>query len=76
MTVPNELRFFVLAIAVSAAWLFVPVTLFAADSTGPKQVSAQSADRLCKQYVREHRGHPGKGTDIVKVVYVDCSEKQ
>ena len=54
----------------------MPVTLFAADSTGPKQVSAQSADGLFKQQVREHRGHPGKGTDTVKVVYVDCSEEQ
>ncbi|HKS56528.1 MAG TPA: hypothetical protein VJS12_14645 [Steroidobacteraceae bacterium] len=76
MTIRNELRFLVLAIAVSAAWLLVPVTLFAAESAGPKQVSAQNAGALCEQYVREHHGHPGKGTDIVKVVYVDCSKKQ
>lgn len=76
MTIRNELRLLVLAIAASAAWLFVPMTLFAAESANPKQVSVQNADGVCKQYVREHHGHPGKGADIVKVVYVDCSNKQ
>lgn len=76
MTIRNELRFLVLAIVASAAWLFVPVTLFAAESASPKQVYAHNTDGLCKQYVREHHGHPGKGADIVKVVYVDCSKKQ
>lgn len=76
MTIRNEFRFFMFATAVAAAWLFIPLTLFAAESASPKQASAQAADGLCKRYVREHHGHPGKGTDIVKVVYVDCSKKQ
>lgn len=76
MTIRNEFRFFAFAIAASAAWLFIPVTLFAAEPTGAKQALAQPADGQCKRYVREHHGHPGKGLDIVKVVYVDCSRKQ
>lgn len=42
----------------------------------PKAVSVQSMDGLCKRYLREHHGHPGKAIDVVKVVHVDCSEKQ
>ena len=47
-----------------------------AEPTSPKAVSVQSTDGLCKRYVREHPGHPGKVIDVVKVVHVDCSEKQ
>lgn len=49
----------------------------AVQSPGPMDKPKPVPDHeRCKKYVQEHRGHPGKGTHPVKVVYVDCPEKR
>lgn len=47
----------------------------AAESDRKPAAAAQDA-RMCKRYVHERKGHPGKGVHRVKVVYVQCKEKK
>jgi len=79
MNTRNRFRDFLFALATAATFLALQPAALAADPPKPtqQQVRAQDRDaRLCKKYVREHRGHPGKGIDIVKVVYVPCPKKE
>jgi hypothetical protein len=49
-----------------------------AQEQAKAQERAKTRDRdsgQCKKYVREHHGHPAKGVEIVKVVYVPCPQK-
>lgn len=80
MNTRNHLRSFLFAVTTASMSLLLQQAAFAADppkATAPK-MSMQTMDheKKCKKYVREHHGHPGKGVDIVKVVYVDCSQKR
>lgn len=62
------LPFVVMIAAALSAWL--PPAM-AADSPMPAQHHMNARDRdmhVCKKYMREHHGHPGKGVDVVKVV--------
>lgn len=71
MTTRNNSRVFVFAIASLASLLLQP-TAFAAPAADAKPAQANGQ---CRRYVRTHHGHPGKGLDVVKLVYVDCSTK-
>lgn len=71
MTSRNKSRFFVFSIVAALASFLLQPTAFAAPAADTKP--AQTADGQCRHYVRDHRGHPGKGVDVVKAVYVDCS---
>lgn len=71
MNTRNRFRPFPSALMIAAALSVWLQPAMAADSLTPArhQMDAQDRDmRPCKTYVREHRGHPGKGVDIVKVV--------
>ena len=71
MTTRNS-RSFVLSIAAALASFLLHQTAFAAPAADVKP--AQSNGQ-CQHYARTHHGHPGKGVDVVKLVYVDCSTK-
>ena len=72
MTTRNKSRSFVLSIAAALASFLLQPTAFAATAADvkPAQSNAQ-----CQHYAHTHHGHPGKGVDVVKLVYVDCSTK-
>lgn len=74
MNTRNRFRFFPFAVMTAALSVWLQPAM-AADPPKPVQQQVKAQDRdmhLCKKYVREHHGHPGKGVDIVKVVYVPC----
>lgn len=66
------------AIITASSSLSIQPAAFAAHPPKQDARGEQRADhtRKCKKYVREHHGHPAKGTDVVKVVYVDCVDKR
>lgn len=73
----NRFRSFLLAPMTAVLFVGFQPTAIAADPPKAAQQQAKAQDRdspLCKKYVREHRGHPGKGVDLIKVVYVPCEE--
>lgn len=86
MNTRNRFRDFLFASITAATFLGLqPAAMAAADSpkADPQQAKEQEKAqeraktqdrdrRQCKKYVREHHGHPGKGVEIVKVVYVPC----
>lgn len=75
MNTGNRFRFFLFALMTTAVSVWLQPTAMAADPPKPAQQQGKVQDRdthLCKKYVREHHGHPGKGVDVVKVVYVPC----
>lgn len=75
MNTRNRFRLFAMTTAVMSVGL-QPAAM-AADPPKPTQQQLKDRDTgPCKKYVREHRGHPGKGVDIVKVVYVQCPKKR
>lgn len=73
MNTRNRFRDVLWASMTAALLIGLQPAAMAADSQKPTQQQVKDRDgRMCKKYVREHRGHPGKGVDIVKVVYVPC----
>ncbi len=81
MNTRNQLRSFLFAVTTAGISLLLQPAAFAADppkQTEPKQATqTRDHEKMCKKYVREHRGHPdsSKGVDVVKVVYVPCPKK-
>lgn len=80
MNTRNRFRFFLFAVTTAVMWLGLQPAAMAADAPKPTQPQLKDLKdrdtRLCKKYVREHRGHPGKGIDTVKVVYVPCPKER
>lgn len=80
MNTRNDLRSFLVAAATAGTSLLLQPVAFAADQSdvGELRPALHTADREkpCKSYVREHHGSPGKGVDVVKVVYVECPQKR
>lgn len=85
MNTRNHFRDFLFASITAATFLGLQPAAMAADppkadqqqakeqAKAQERAKAQHRDtRQCKKYVREHRGHPSKGVEIVKVVYVPC----
>lgn len=67
------------AVIMASSSLLIQPAVFAADPPDQDRDNQRTADntkKKCKKYVREHHGHPGKGIDVVKVVYVDCVDKR
>lgn len=78
MNTRNRFRDVLFVLMITALFVGLQPAAMAADPPKPAQEQAKGQDRdtrLCKKYVREHHGHPGKGVDIVKVVYVPCPKK-
>lgn len=70
MTTRNYFRYLPAAVMTAALSVWLQPAM-AADSLTPAQHRMDAQDRdmhLCKTYVREHHGHPGKGVDVVRVV--------
>lgn len=86
MNTRNHLRSFLFAVTTASVSLLLQPVAFAADPPKPTEPkpAVQAMDhektmdheKKCKKYVREHHGHPGKGVDVVKVVYVECPQKR
>lgn len=62
---------------------FVPLIAFSAIQPRAiaaepvrKPTSAAQEVNICKRYVHERKGHPGKGLRRVKVVYVPCEKRK
>lgn len=75
MNTRNRFRDFLWASMTAALLIGLQPAAMAADPQKPTQQQLKDREgRLCKKYVREHRGHPDprKGVEIVKVVYVPC----
>ncbi|MBL8271563.1 hypothetical protein [Steroidobacter sp.] len=71
MNTRNRFRRSAFAVMIAAALSVWLQPAMAANSLTPArhQMDAQDRDmRLCKTYVREHHGHPGKGVHVVTVV--------
>lgn len=83
MNARNRFREFLFASVTAVTFLGLQSAALAADppkadqqqTKAQEQAKARAQDRdtrQCKKYVREHHGHPSKGVEIVKVVYVPC----
>lgn len=79
MNTRNHLRSFLFAVTTAGISLWLQPAAFAADPPKPTEpkaaVKPMDHEKQCKKYVLEHRGHPSKGIDVVKVVYVECPKK-
>lgn len=76
MNARNRFRYFLFAVTTAAISVWLQPVALAADQPRPTQQQLQDRDGLmCKKYLREHHGHPGKGVDVVKVVYVQCPKR-
>ncbi len=76
MNTRKSLRHILFAVTTAAMSVWLQPAAMAAEPTKPTQQQLKHSDvPLCKKYVREHHGHPGKGVDIVRVVYVECAKK-
>jgi hypothetical protein len=76
MNTGKRFRYFLSAVTMASMAVWLQPAAMAAESTKPTQQPPKVHDSgLCKKYVREHHGHPAKGVDIVKVVYVECPKK-
>ena len=73
MNTRNRFRYFLFAVTTAAISVWLQPAALASDQPKPTQQQLQDRDgRMCKKYLREHHGHPSKGVDVVKVVYVQC----
>lgn len=77
MTTHNILRIsFAALVAAGVLPLSACVVFSAAPAPDMRFAIAAREGQQCERYVRERKGHPGKGVHTVKVVYVDCAKKK